>query len=163
MQAAYGVDRGKGPHPTLSQRERAFRSGIEMKATVFTNADVRAVFAAYPAGLRKRLTSLRSLILTTAAETEGVGEVVEMLKWGQPSYLTVKPKSGTTIRIDAHGDGYAMFVNCQTSLVGTYRELYGDVLTLEGNRAVVFSARAGLPEDVVGHCIALALTYHKRK
>ncbi len=134
-----------------------------MKATAFADADAKAVFAAYPTGLRKKLAALRSLILTTAAETEGVGEIVETLKWGQPSYLTVKPKSGTTIRIDAHGDGYAMFVNCQTNLIGTYRELYGDVLTLKGNRAVVFSTKEELPEDVVRHCIALALTYHKRK
>ncbi len=99
----------------------------------------------------------------TAAETEGVGEIVETLKWSQPSYLTVKPKSGTTIRIDAHGDGYAMFVNCKTTLVDTYRELYGDVLKFEGTRAVVFSANEELPEAEVRHCIALALTYHKRK
>tara|TARA_R110002074_G_scaffold342075_1_gene512580 strand:- start:140 stop:544 length:405 start_codon:yes stop_codon:yes gene_type:complete len=134
-----------------------------MRAAAIADADVKAVFDAYPAPLRKRLLALRGLIFTMAAETEGVGEIVETLKWGQPSYLTVKPKSGTTIRIDAHGDGYAIFVNCQTSLISTYRELYGDVLTLEGNRAVVFSARADLPEDVVGHCVALALRYHKRK
>jgi hypothetical protein len=42
---------------------------------------------------------LRMHILDAASETEGVGELEETLKWGQPSYLTKKPKSGRTIRI----------------------------------------------------------------
>lgn len=134
-----------------------------MKAAALTDAGVKTVFDAYPASLRKRLMALRRLILTTASETDGVGEIVETLKWGQPSYLTVKPKSGTTIRIDAHGDGYAMFVNCKTTLVDTYRELYGDMLKFEGTRAVVFSMNEEMPEDEVRHCVALALMYHKRK
>ena len=134
-----------------------------MKPSGVADADVKAAFDAYPASLRERLVALRGMILKTATETKGVGEIVETLKWGQPSYLTVKPKSGTTIRIDAHGDGYAMFVNCKTTLVDTYRELYGDVLKFEGTRAVVFSANEELPEAEVRHCIALALTYHKRK
>tara|TARA_R110000868_G_scaffold96110_22_gene264431 strand:- start:3129 stop:3536 length:408 start_codon:yes stop_codon:yes gene_type:complete len=134
-----------------------------MKPAVIADADVKALFDAYPAPLRKRLMALRGIIFRTATETEGVGEIVETLKWGQPSYLTMKPKSGTTIRIDAHGDGCAIFVNCKTTLVDTYRELYGDVLKFEGTRAVVFSVKDELPADVVQHCVALALTYHKRK
>ena len=131
----------------------------------FADPAVAAVFEAYPAGLRKPLLRLRRLIHETAASTDGVGELVETLKWGQPAYLTERPKSGTTIRIDAlkgTQDGYALFVHCQSHLVETYRELYGDALTFEGNRAVHFSATAELPEEVVKHCIALALTYHSR-
>jgi hypothetical protein len=109
------------------------------------------------------LLTLRRLVFEVAATTDGVGEVVETLKWGQPAYLTQKPKSGTTIRMDAYGDGYAIFVPCTTSLVATYRELYGDALSCEGNRAVVFSMKDELPVDVVKHCLALALTYHKWK
>ena len=32
----------------------------------------------------------------------GVGEITETLRWGQPSYITSKPKSGTTIRTGLH-------------------------------------------------------------
>jgi hypothetical protein len=133
---------------------------------LFSDPQVKVIFDAYPAPVRKRLLKLRQLIFTTAAETSGVGEVVETLKWNQPAYLNQKPKSGTTIRLDALKDGaggYAFYVPCSTTLVATYRELYSDVLSFEGNRAVVFSARDELPEDVVRHCLAMALTYHLKK
>src|SRR5689334_23451517 len=121
---------------------------------------VAAVFESYPRALRTKLAALRKLILTTAAKTEGVGELEETLKWGQPSYLT-KAKSGTTIRIDRHGEGYALFVNCQTTLIDTYRERYARHLKFEGNRAIVFSLSEDPPPEILRHCIALALTYHK--
>ena len=133
---------------------------------LFGDPSVKAVFDAYPASVRKCLLVLRRLIFETTAETEGVGEIVETLKWNQPAYLTQKPKSGTTIRLDAlkgGAGGYAIYVPCSTTLVATYRELYSDVLSFEGNRAVVFSTRDELPEDVVRHCLALALTYHLKK
>tara|TARA_R110000824_G_scaffold155226_2_gene327617 strand:- start:38835 stop:39170 length:336 start_codon:yes stop_codon:yes gene_type:complete len=107
--------------------------------------------------------ALRALIFESAAQTDGIGEIVETLKWGQPSYLTVKPKSGATIRIGVHGEGYAMFVHCSTTLVATYRELYGRELKCEGKRAVIFTMQDDLPTDVMRHCVALALTYHQRK
>ena len=134
-----------------------------MKSPKIVDSTVREVFDAYATLLRKRIMYLRDLIFEVAAQTDGVGEIVETLKWGQPSYLTVKPKSGATIRIGAHGDGYAMFVHCSTTLVDTYRELYGRELKCEGKRAVVFSMQDEVPVDIMRHCIALALTYHRRK
>jgi hypothetical protein len=49
------------------------------------------------------------------------------LKWGQPAYLTGKPKTGSTIRIDAFGgrdERYAMFFHCQSRLAESFRVLY---------------------------------------
>jgi len=43
------------------------------------------VFNTYPNGIKKKLLLLRQLILDTASETEGVGDLEETLKWGQPS------------------------------------------------------------------------------
>ena len=74
------------------------------------------------------------------ANSEGVGELEETLKWGEPSYLTTESKSGTTIRIDwkpKHPNQYAMYVNCKTTLVDTYRSLFPE-LTYEKNRAIIF-------------------------
>jgi len=132
----------------------------------FQTADVASVFDAYPPDVREKLLGLRRLILQTAAATEGVGPLQEALKWGQPSYLTAETKSGTTIRIDhvASAPGrYGMYVHCQTSLVETFRELYPDALNYEGDRAIVFEPDDDIPEDIVRHCIALALTYHLHK
>ena len=132
----------------------------------FADPAVDAVFSAYPKVLRAKLLALRRLILETAAATQGVGTLEETLKWGQPSYLTAETKSGSTIRIGEVKAGvsqYAMFVHCQTDLVATFRELYPTELTYGGNRSVIFNAGDDLPEEVLRHCVALALTYHLNK
>ena len=66
----------------------------------FTDPHVETLFGGYPAPLRTGLMRLRELIFDVAAETDGVGELQETLKWGQPAYLTTETKSGSTIRID---------------------------------------------------------------
>ena len=127
--------------------------------------EVTAVFERYPKPIREKLLELRQMVLETAAVTPGVGKIVETLKWGQPSYLTVRPKSGTTIRLDAHNvnqNQIGLYVHCQTSLIGTFRQRYPH-LTYEGNRAIILNAQSALPQETLRHCIALALTYHKRK
>ena len=126
-------------------------------------AAVRERIEALPAAQRDRLLTIRSLILDVARNTPEIGRIEETLKWGQPSYLTPETKSGTTIRIDAHpGGGTALYVNCQTSLVDTFRAHYPG-LSYEGVRAVVFAPDAPLPKTQLKHIIALTLTYHARK
>ena len=103
----------------------------------FANADVAAAFKAYPAAVRRRLMELRELVFETAAGTEGVGPLSEALKWGQPSFLTKETGSGTTVRIDAvkgSHDRYALYVNCKTTLLDSYRLLYPDGFAFEGFR-----------------------------
>ena len=127
------------------------------------NTAVADVFNNYPKQMRKKLMFLRGLVLDTAAETEGVTSVEETLKWGEPSYVT---KSGSTVRMDwkkAKPHQYAMYFHCQTTLVDTFKELYGDKLKFEGNRAIVFHEDDEIPIDELKHCISLSLTYHGRK
>ena len=128
-------------------------------------SEVTAVFEKYPDPIRQQLLALRQLILETAVATPGVGEIVETLKWGQPSYLTVKPKSGTPVRIDAHNvqlGQIGLYVHCQTSLIDTFRQLYPS-LSYEGNRAIILDIQAPLPVEPLGDCIERALTYHRNK
>ncbi len=123
------------------------------------------VFGRYPAATQRRLAALRDLILSTARKTEGVGAIEETLKWGQPSYLTAETGSGTTIRIDAVKDDpveVALYVNCQTDLVATWRARYPELI-YEKDRAIRLAAGEPLPVEALRHCIALALTYHARK
>ncbi|MCE2489371.1 MAG: DUF1801 domain-containing protein [Anaerolineae bacterium] len=106
---------------------------------------------------------LRQLVLDTASETAGVGKLEEALRWGEPAYIT---KGGSTLRMDWKGrvpNQYAMYFNCNTSLVPVFREIYGEVFTFEGNRAIVFDKSDELPVDELKHCISLALTYHRVK
>lgn len=127
------------------------------------NANVTRVFEGYPKHIQARMMSLRQLIAQTASENESVGEIEETLKWGEPSYLSC---NGSTIRMgwkNARPDEYAMYFHCQTKLVDTFRELYRDKLSFEGNRAIVFNANDDVPVDELKHCVLLALTYHDRK
>ena len=69
------------------------------KYSIPINPKVSAVFDSYPQNVRTRLFFLRQLIFDEAASIEGIKEIEETLKWGEPSYLTPKSKSGSTIRI----------------------------------------------------------------
>ena len=128
-------------------------------------SDVEAVIASYPSKVQTRVRRLRKLIFDTAASIPEVGPLTETLKWGEPAYLTEKSKSGSTIRFAwkaSAPDHYALYLNCQTTLVDTYRTLFPE-LEYEGNRAVLFDVNARLPEANARRCIELALTYHLAK
>lgn len=129
------------------------------------SSEVAAALSCYDESVRDALLGLRRLILDTAAETQGVGRVDEVLRWGQPSYLTAETRSGSTIRIAPARPGsdhdYAMFFICHTNLVESFKDLFGDVLDYDGNRALAFSVGIQLPEREVRTCIAMALTYHQ--
>lgn len=127
------------------------------------NSKVAEAFNNYPKHMRQKLMLLRQLVLDTASECGVDGMLVETLKWGEPSYLV---KSGSTIRMDwksSMPNQYAMYFHCKTKLVDTFKELYGDILKVEGNRAIVFHQDDEIPIDEVKHCILLSLTYHDIK
>lgn len=129
----------------------------------FSNPLVADKFAAYPDSVRPVMYELRQLILNTAAQIEGVGKIEETLKWGEPSYLA---KGGSTVRIDwkkKSPDYCGMYFNCQSTLVDTFKELYGDTLTVQGNRAIVIKLNEPIPATELKHCVSLSLTYHKIK
>ena len=130
------------------------------------NFEVAAVFAAYPKKMRTRLLFLRQLIFDVASGIDGVGEIEETLKWGQPSYLTLQTKSGSLIRIDrvkSNDEQYAMYFHCQTTLVDTYKEMYPNLFEFGGNRSILFNVKTKVPVEELRYCIALALTYHLGK
>ena len=127
------------------------------------NPEVARVFDSYPEPMRNKMLRLRQIVLDTASETEGVDALEETLKWGEPSYLA---RDGSTIRMDWKDrapNQYAMYFNCNTSLIATFHDLYGEVFTFEGNRAIVFGETDDLPVAELKHCISLALTYHRVK
>ena len=106
---------------------------------------------------------LRQLVLEVASEIPGLGEVVETLKWGEPSYVSPR---GATLRIDwkkSKPNQYAMYFHCKTKLVETFREIYRDQFKFEGNRAIVFSMNDEIPVEELKCCISLSLNYHRIK
>ncbi len=131
--------------------------------TPFQHPDIKKTFNHYPEHIRLKMMLLRQLILDTATESDQVDNVVEALKWGEPSYLT---KHGSTIRIAwkaANPTQYGLYFHCQTSLVDTFKVLYSEYFNFSGNRAILFNEHDVLPLDALQHCITLSLTYHLRK
>ncbi|WP_438865333.1 DUF1801 domain-containing protein [Neptunicella sp.] len=126
------------------------------------NEQVKTKFATYPAHIRPLMLNLRELILTVANELE-IGEIVETLKWGEPSYIA---QHGSTIRIDwkaKQPDQYALYFNCNSSLVETFKQRYGELFNYQGNRAIIFRLDDHIPTAPLQHCIQLSLQYHKVK
>lgn len=128
-----------------------------MTAPPFADPGVEAAFAAFPEAFRERLLALRALIHETAD-----GPLTESLKWGQPAWRPVTGKAGTTVRVGipkGAADVVALYVPCSTTLIETYRDLYGEVMRFEGKRAILLPLAEPLPSEALAHCIRLALTY----
>ena len=137
-----------------------------MKTTAFADTEIEKHFSAYPDDVRQRLMSIRELIFSEAAISDDIGELEETLKWNQPSYLTTKTKSGSTIRIERYKkdpEKVAVFFHCQTNLVETFREIFPECFSYEKNRAIIIEKGGKLPEKELRHCISMALTYHLNK
>ncbi len=133
---------------------------------IITDPAVAQAFDAFAPAVRKRLLALRDLIRSVAAATEGVGEIEETLKWGEPAYLTAQSRSGSTIRLGSpktQPGHCALYFNCNTNLVDTFRSLFPVGLQFEGNRAIVLAPDAKIDKPALALCIGAALTYHRDK
>ncbi len=128
--------------------------------------EVDAVFNSYPQIIKSKLLFLRELIYETAASIESVGEIEEALKWGEPSYLTPKSKSGSTIRIawkESEKEQYSIFFKCTANLVPAFKEKFPLAFKFGGNRSIDFNVNDNVPVKELKQCIAMALTYHRNK
>ena len=134
--------------------------------THITDPAVAQVFDAFPSAARKRLLGIRALIHSVAAAAEGVGDIEETLKWGEPAYRTTQSGSGSTIRLGCPKSqpGYcAVYFNCNTDLVDNFRTMFPQGLRFEDNRAIVFAPGDAIDRQALALCIGAALTYHRDK
>ncbi len=123
---------------------------------------VKEKFETYPEHISILLIQLRALIFSVA-EQDGISDITETLKWGEPSYIST---IGSAIRIDWKAkcpDQYCMYFNCKTSLIETFKEVYGDTFSYEGSRAIIFNTGQKLPLIELSHCISMSLRYKKIK
>lgn len=133
-----------------------------MKIQIRMNNSVEEVLNNYPEQVKERLLMLRQWILDVAHE-ESLGDVEETLKWGEPSYIT---KTGSTLRMDWNSKNpnvISIFVNCQTKLIETFKEVYPASFIYVGNRELQISLSSEIPEAELKHCMAMILNYHKLK
>ena len=128
-----------------------------------TNPAVKAIFDKYPDHVSPEMLQLRNWVIKCAEELEEIKVLVETLKWGEPSYLV---KKGTTLRMDwkeKNPNHIALFFQCTSMMLPTIKRVFGNSLTYEKNRAVIFNLNEELSEKEIKACIEMALTYHKYK
>ncbi|MDT0689151.1 DUF1801 domain-containing protein [Salegentibacter sp. F188] len=133
------------------------------KIILKTSPKVSGKFGNYPDDVREKLQFLRELIIETAEETEGVTELEETLKWGEPAFVT---KNGSTLRVDwkeKTPNQYAMYFQCKSRLVDSFRMVFDQKLQFQGSRAIVFQINQEIPVSELKECIKASLTYHKVK
>ncbi|MGD1843746.1 MAG: DUF1801 domain-containing protein [Thermonemataceae bacterium] len=129
-----------------------------MGETVFKQYPTVAVkWAAYPEVVRSKLKALRQLIVEVAESLPEIQQIEETLKWGEPSYIV---QGGSTIRMDwkpKMPQQYALYFNCNTRLVETFKVVYGDLFNYEGKRAILFDLEDEIPKEEIKACIQIAL------
>ncbi len=133
------------------------------KLVLKSNPEVDDKFSKYPDFVRGKMQFLRELVIETAEETEVIDELEETLKWGEPSFVT---KNGSTLRMDwkeKAPNQYAMYFQCTSRLVDTFRMVFDHTFQYEGNRAIVFQLNQKIPVFELKECIKASLTYHNVK
>ncbi|RPD94521.1 DUF1801 domain-containing protein [Aureibaculum marinum] len=106
---------------------------------------------------------LRELVMETASEIQGITSIEETLKWGEPSFITLK---GSTLRMDwktKTPHQYALYFKCTSRLVETFKIVFKDTFQFEGKRAIVFQLDDTIPVKELKQCIKATLTYHDVK
>ena len=125
--------------------------------------NVSAAYDRFDDKVSERLSQIRQMIFDIAARNQKIGPITETLKWGEPSYLTEQSQSGTTIRLSNvknKPDHCGIYVHCQTSLIGEFRDNFSDELEFSGNRAVLLDVNKPLNEDLIEMFLQKALIYH---
>ncbi len=130
---------------------------------IIQEEDVKHTYELYPEAVQEKLLVIRQMIFDIAKGNTEVSDIEETLKWGEPAYVA---KSGTTIRLawkTSTPNNYAVYFICSTKLVETFKEVYPNTFTFDGNRAIVFSLDEEPPMKPLQHCLLLSLTYHSIK
>jgi hypothetical protein len=130
---------------------------------ISSSPEVELVFKNYPEFVKDNMLNLRKLVIKTAKEIDEITKLQETLKWSEPSYLT---KYGSTIRMDwkpKSPNQYAMYFQCSSRLVETFKIIFKNTFKFEGNRAIIFKLDEEIPTQELKYCIKAALMYHKVK
>ncbi len=126
--------------------------------TPFADPKVQAAFETLPQRARAGSLALRELVFETAQSLPTAQPMQEALRWGQPAYLAPK---GSTIRLGGHKAApFALFVHCQSRLMGDFTSAFPGEDRIDGNRAILFDDPGQIDATRHGWLIARALTYH---
>ncbi|MBX2825667.1 MAG: DUF1801 domain-containing protein [Gammaproteobacteria bacterium] len=125
--------------------------------------EVRSFIQGQSAGYRRVVKQLRRELSRAAGTLPVCGELRESLKWGQLSFSTHSPRTGTPIRlsqVDEEMQVCELSVHCQTRLIADFREMYPE-LKYDRNRSLLVNLDS-LDSPPVLHFLESALNYHRR-
>lgn len=129
----------------------------------FADPAIAEVFEKMPEPARSGALQLRQLIFEVANDLPEIGRVEEVLRWGQPSYITPDKKAATTLRLGTHKSAnFAIFAHCQSNVISDYAARFPGWDRLDGNRAVLFDRPDQIEPFRLRSLIKDALTYHLR-
>ncbi len=134
-----------------------------MEQTLHPISDtIASVFNTYPKDARQSLLHIRSLIYSIADSDTKIGSIIEELKWGEASFATHKPKSGTPVRMAyrPQSNKCAIMVHCSTTVIDDFKQVPHKGIEFEKNRAILFPADASFDEGTLKSFLKSALTYH---
>ena len=112
-----------------------------------------------------RLLDCRSLF-HDIAQRASIGPLDETLKWRQPSWRPLNPRTGSTLRINwdaGQPDMLSLYVDCKTDLASRMRDVYPDLPLNDGQRHIGLDLKADLPIQAVSHLAEMTFTYHRAK
>lgn len=127
--------------------------------------DLLATFAHWPNAAQNTALSVRTLCWRVA-EAAGIGPLSESLKWGQPAWRPIKPRTGSTLRISWRADApdrLDLFVDCKTDLAARFTAQFPDAFDSDARRRLTIATVAPVPEDALRHLAHQTFTYHRRK
>jgi len=126
------------------------------------NNAVKDKFDSYPESARSQLLTIRAVLFGLIGE-ECVDDIIETLKWGEPSYVS---QYGSTVRLGwspKFPDHISVFFNCNTVLIETFREIYKDTFQFVGKREIRLLLTDEVPMAALQSCLLMSLRYHKIK
>lgn len=116
------------------------------------------IFDSFPPARAAELRAVRDLILELAAGDPEIGDIVQEVKWQQPSFAT-RPKTGTPLRLGLAKNGsIAVFVHCQTRLMADLGAGFHELQPLGARGVAIPDLRRAEPE--LRRFILGALRYH---
>lgn len=136
---------------------------LENNMNIKTDKEFTEKMNSYPENIQEKMQNLRKLVHESAEELDSKFTLNESLKWNEPSYIS---KDGSTLRMDwktKNPNQYAMYFQCSTRLVETFRIVYKNIFKFEGNRAILFDLDEKILESELNDCIKATVNYHKVK
>ena len=94
---------------------------------------------------------------------DDIGPLDETLKWGQLSWRPIKPKTGSTLRVNwstTSPTELAVFVDCKTDLAARMQTLYPNLPSNDGRRRIALDLNAPFPETALAHLAEMTFRYH---